>query len=232
MSWHHDIETVPTLIRVVDGVEVERTIGWSRPAWEELTGMVGLGVDLPVMRPGCGSLSVDPDLVDELRVRHGGSVLRSRRIDVAEAEDEMEMMFTRGWTDGLPVVPPTERRVLAMLEGTTRAADEIVAQVPPDLADITVEKVAISAVMAGCRPEYLPWVLTAVEAACNDEFNMHGLLATTMPVGPGRGVQRPGHPGDRHELGGQRARSGQPGERDDRASPPTRRAQRRRRTAG
>jgi hypothetical protein len=50
--------------------------------------------------------------------------------------------------------------------------------------EVTVEKVAIAAVMAGCLPEYLPWVLTAVEAACNDEFNMHGVLATTMPVGP------------------------------------------------
>jgi hypothetical protein len=71
-----------------------------------------------------------------------------------------------------------------MLEGTNRAPSEIVATIPPDLDDITVEKVAISAVMAGCKPEYMPWVLTAIEAACNDQFNMHGLLATTMPVGP------------------------------------------------
>ena len=55
---------------------------------------------------------------------------------------------------------------------------------PPDLVECTVEKVAINAVMAGCRPEYLPVVLAAVEAACTDEFNMHGVLATTMPVGP------------------------------------------------
>jgi hypothetical protein len=184
VSWHHEIETVPTLIKVVDGVEVDRTFGWLRTAWEEFTGIPDLGAGLPPMRPGCGSKSVDPDLVDGLNVRHGGSILRSRRIEVADAEDEMEMMFTRGWTDGLPVVPPTEQRVLKMLSGTTRAPDEIVATVPPDLVDVTVEKVAISAVMAGCLPEYLPWVLTAVEAVCNDEFNMHGLLATTMPVAP------------------------------------------------
>ena len=55
---------------------------------------------------------------------------------------------------------------------------------PPDLVECTVEKVAINAVMAGCQPEYLPVVLAAVEAACTDEFNMHGLLATTMPSGP------------------------------------------------
>ncbi len=183
-SWHHDIETVPTVIHVVNGAEVERTVGWHRDAWQDLTGVADLGGDLPAMRPGCGSLSVDPDLVDGLRARFGSSTLASRRVDVADAEDVMEMMFNRGWSDGLPLVPPTEERVLAMLEGTSRSAGDIVASIPPNLDDITVEKVAISAVMAGCRPEYLPWVLTAIEAACNDDFNMHGLLCTTMPVGP------------------------------------------------
>ncbi|MET0908851.1 MAG: thioredoxin family protein, partial [Ilumatobacteraceae bacterium] len=184
VSWHHDVETVPTVIRVVDGAEVDRTVGWYRPEWERVSGVDDLGAGLPEMRPGCGSLSVDPDLVDELRVRFGASVLASRRVDVADAEDEMEMMFDRGWTDGLPVVPPTEERVMRMLTGTTRAPLDIVATVPPDLVEVTVEKVAIAAVMAGCKPEYLPWVLTAVEAACTDEFNIHGILATTMPVGP------------------------------------------------
>jgi hypothetical protein len=213
VSWHHEIETVPTLIEVVDGEEVRRTVGWLRGDWEAITGIVGLGADLPPMRPGCGSKSVDPDLVDELRARHGGDVLRSRRIEIADAEDDLEMMFTRGWTDGLPVVPPTEARVLAMLEGTTRSPAEVVATVPPDLVDVTVEKVAIAAVMAGCKPEYLPWVLTAVEAACTDEFNMHGLLATTMPVGPvivcsGPGTRRIGMNSGVNVLGqGNRANS-------------------------
>jgi hypothetical protein len=184
VSWHNEIETVPTLMAVKDGVEVERTVGWMRGQWEAITGVDGLGLDLPEHRPGCGSLSVDPSLVDELAVRHGGSVLRSRRVEVAELEDEAEAMFARGWTDGLPVVAPTEARVMRMLEGTTRAPDDIVAVVPPDLVECTVEKVAINAVMAGCRPEHLPVVLAALEAACTDEFNVHGVLATTMPVGP------------------------------------------------
>ena len=184
VSWHHEIETVPTVMRVVDGVETARTVGWSRADWESVTGVSGLGPDLPVMRPGCGSMSVDPDLVDTLRVRFGASVLSARRVDVASAEDEFEAMFDRGWTDGLPVVPPTEERVMRMLAATSRAPSDIVAVVPPDLVDVTVEKVAINAVMAGCRPEYFPWVLTAVEAVCNDTFNIHGVLATTMPVGP------------------------------------------------
>ena len=110
--------------------------------------------------------------------------LRSRRIDLGTAEDEAEAMFERGWTDGLPVVPPTPERVERMLGGTTREPDEIVAVVPPNLVECTVEKVAINAVLAGCRPEYLPVVLAAVEAACTDRFNMHGLLATTWFSGP------------------------------------------------
>ena len=71
-----------------------------------------------------------------------------------------------------------------MLDGTTRAADEVVVVMPPALVECTVEKVAVNAVMAGCRPEYLPVVLAALEAVCTDEFNMHGILATTMGVGP------------------------------------------------
>ncbi len=184
VSWRHGIETVPTLIKVVDGEEVERTVGWSRPDWQRITGITGLGEDLPPSRPGCGSMSVDPDRVDALRVRFDGGRLRSRRVELAEREDDIEAMFARGWTDGLPVVPPTEERVLRMLEGTARDPAEVVTTVPPDLVDVTVEKIAIAAVLAGCLPEYLPWVITAVEAACTDQFNIHGVLATTMPVGP------------------------------------------------
>jgi hypothetical protein len=184
VSWHHEIETVPTLMRVVDGIEVERTVGWSQAEWRRMTGIDDLGSDLPAMRPGCGSMSVDPDLVDALRARFGSSVLKARRIELAELDDEMERLYDLGVTDGLPVVPPTEERVLRMLTGTTRAPDEVVAVVPPDLVEVTIEKIAINAVMAGCRPEYLPWVIAAVEAICTDEFNIHGVLATTMPVGP------------------------------------------------
>jgi hypothetical protein len=184
VSWHWSIETVPTLLRVENGAEVGRVEGWSRPAWELFTGRRDLGSGLPEHRPGCGSKSVDPDLVDELAVRFGATTLRSRRVELASLEDEFDAMFDRGWSDGLPVVPPTEARVLRMLAGTDRAPDDVVAVVAPDLVPVTVEKVAVNAVMAGCKPEYLPVVLAAVEAACTDQFNIHGVLATTMPVGP------------------------------------------------
>lgn len=184
VSWHYDIETVPTLLRIENGVEAERTFGWNKDAWQKFTGIADLGADLPVMRPGCGSLSVDPNLEDELRVRFTSSTLHSRHVELASAEDEFESMFTRGWTDGLPVIPPTPERVLRMLAGTTRNPQDVVAIAPPNLVQLTVEKIAINAVMAGALPEYLPWIITALEAVCNDEFNMHGVLATTMPVGP------------------------------------------------
>jgi hypothetical protein len=183
-AWHHGIDTVPTLLRVRDGEVVGRAIGWHRGEWEQVSGVSGLGPELPEWRPGCGSLSVDPDRRAELLVRFAGSRLTSRRVELAALEDEHEAIFARGWTDGLPVVPPTRERVMRMLEGTSHKPDEVVAVVAPDLVECTVEKVAINAVMAGCKPEYLPVVLAAVEAACTDQFNIHGVLATTMPVGP------------------------------------------------
>jgi hypothetical protein len=177
-----DLDTVPTLVKVESGVEVDRLVGWSRPHWQKLTGVEPLGDGLPEHRPGCGSLTTDPAVIERLAARSTG--LRSRRLELARLEDEAEAFFERGWTDGLPVVPPTPARVLRMLEGTTRAPDEVVASVGPDFADCTVEKAAVNAVLAGCRPEYFPVVLAAVEAACTDEFNMHGLLCTTWFCGP------------------------------------------------
>ena len=184
VSWHQNIEAVPTLLRVEDGIEKERVLGWHRKEWEALCGKSGLGMDLPDVRPGCGSLSVDLEHASDLLLRFGVDTLRSRRIPLARLEDDIEALYGHGFSDGLPLVPPTEKRVLAMLEGTTRKPDEVVAVVPSDLVECTVEKVAINAVMAGCRPEYLPVVLAAVEGACTDEFNMHGLLATTLSAGP------------------------------------------------
>ena len=189
VSWSLEIETVPTLVQVVHGRVTSRLEGWSREQWAELFGTAfdaaaATTASLPDWRPGCGSLTQDPIRAAELRVRHGAASMRSRRIEIGGQEDEIEAMFDRGWSDGLPVVPPTPSRVLAMLEGTDRDPSEVVATVPPDLVECTVEKVAVNAVLAGCRAEYLPVVLAAVEAACTDAFNMHGLLATTYFSGP------------------------------------------------
>jgi len=98
--------------------------------------------------------------------------------------DPIEALYARGVTDGLPVVPPTRARVQRALDTTGRAADELIGRVPPNYGDATVEKIAINAVMAGCRPEYLPVVLAAVEAVCDDAFDLHGVSATTNAPAP------------------------------------------------
>jgi hypothetical protein len=184
VSYRLNIETVPTLLRVDDGTIVERTEGWARDRWERLTRVSSLGDGLPAFRPGCGSRTLEPGIAERLAARAETSPLRSRRIVLGELEDAIDASFARGWSDGLPVVPPTPERLLRMLEGTQRAPSDVVAVVPPDYAECTVEKAAINAVMAGCRPEYLPVVLAAVEAVCTDAFNIHGVLATTYFVGP------------------------------------------------
>ena len=108
----------------------------------------------------------------------------STELEIDETEDLIEACYENGWTDGLPVVPPTPERVEHMLSGTDRNPDELIAAVPPKWGRATVEKVAINAVMAGCKPTYLSLILTAVEAMTNEQFNLHGVQVTTSHVGP------------------------------------------------
>ena len=98
--------------------------------------------------------------------------------------DAIESLFARGVTDGLPVVPPTRRLVDRAIAGSRRDADELIALVPPNYGRATVEKIAINAVMAGCRPEYLPVVIAAVDAMCDEAFDLHGVSATTNAPAP------------------------------------------------
>jgi hypothetical protein len=100
--------------------------------------------------------------------------------DLDAFQDEMER---RGWGDGLPLVPPTPARVGAAVRASGRPGSEVVASLPPTWAEATVEKVAVNAVMAGCRPEYLPVVLAAVRAAAREAFNLYAVQTTTHPCG-------------------------------------------------
>jgi hypothetical protein len=93
--------------------------------------------------------------------------------------DDLEVWFDKGVTDGLPVIPPSRERVERMLGGTTRDRLELVGEVAPNYGRATVEKVAVNAVMAGCRPEYLPVVLAAVQAVTDPAFNLHGVSTST-----------------------------------------------------
>jgi hypothetical protein len=184
VSHRLKIEIVPTLIRLEGGREVARTYGWDRAEWERVAGLADLGRDLPPSQPGCGAKNIEPGVIERLKMRFNETGLKSRRVEIGGGEDEQEAMFARGWSDGLPLVPPTEERVLRMLDGTGRDPQEVVGIVPPALAPATVEKIAINAVMAGCKPEYLPVVLATVEAVLDGSFAMHGVLATTQFAGP------------------------------------------------
>jgi hypothetical protein len=105
-----------------------------------------------------------------------------------EAEDDFEAVNTlaleRGWSDGLPIVPPTAARVEAMLAYCDRPWNEPVAAIPPRYGEATPLRLAANAVMAGCRPEYFPLIVAAVEAMCEAPFNCYGIQATTHPCAP------------------------------------------------
>src|SRR5438270_1750152 len=99
-----------------------------------------------------------------------------------EGEDDFEavnaLYMERGWGDGLPIVPPTAERVEAMLAYCDRALDKAVAVVAPRYGEATPVRLAANAVMAGCRPEYFPLFTLAIEAMCEEFFNLYGIQAT------------------------------------------------------
>jgi hypothetical protein len=120
-----------------------------------------------------------------------------------------DYFYERGWTDGLPVVPPTEERVQAMLAGMRRrAADELIAVVPPKMGRATMRQIAVNAVMAGCKPEYLPVVVAALQAVSEPEYGLahrqttthagapliivNGPVADRLKINGGRGLFGPG----------------------------------------
>ena len=100
-----------------------------------------------------------------------------------EAEDDFdavnELVRARGWGDGLPVLPPTPARVEQMLQYCDRPWDEPIASIAPRYGEATPLRLASNAVMAGCRPEYFPLLMLAVEAICEAPFNCYGIQATT-----------------------------------------------------
>jgi hypothetical protein len=189
LSERYDPDAVPAVLLLDGGVEQARVEGIDRNQLEELAIRAGVTLELdglPERRPGCASLTRDPRVAATIAARAARRKgrIRSRTIEIGGLEDPFEGLFDRGLTDGLPVVPPTAERVVAMLEHTSRDPGELVGIVPPYDGEATVEKIAINAVLAGCPPESLPIVLAAVEAACVPEFALHGLVATTYPAGP------------------------------------------------
>ncbi|MBI4505219.1 MAG: hypothetical protein HY691_06765 [Chloroflexi bacterium] len=94
------------------------------------------------------------------------------------------LYYARGWTDGLPIVPPTEERVQEALDAAGADPEEVVGIVPPKRGEATMENVAINCVMAGCLPQYFPVVVSALRAMLEPQFNLFGIQATTHPVAP------------------------------------------------
>ena len=113
-------------------------------------------------------------------------VLTSRHIELEPSDpvEAIEYFYRQGWTDGLPVVPPTPARVLEFLEYASNLPGDILGVIPARNRAITAEKVAINAVMAGCLPNYMPVIVAAIEAMCKEQFNLHGISATTGGTAP------------------------------------------------
>lgn len=93
------------------------------------------------------------------------------------ASEQIEFCFARGWTDGMPVVPATRPLVKEMLEASGLRPEAVVAEMPSRKAAVTAEKIAINAVMAGCKPEYMPIVVASVKALATPEFGLHHVAA-------------------------------------------------------
>ena len=100
--------------------------------------------------------------------------LTSRRHRAADDAEAIELCFARGWTDGLPVIPPTPERVARMLEAARLEPAREITYIAHRAVSVTAEKVAINAVMAGCRPEYMPVVVAAIEGIGDPRWSYHG----------------------------------------------------------
>jgi hypothetical protein len=105
--------------------------------------------------------------------------------DIFAAQEEMERFFlNHGWSDGLPLVPPTEEALERMLEGVSLPREHIIAPFPPSGVNATVQKIAVNAVMAGCLPQHMPVILAAVETIIDPLFDLIGVQCTSGQVAP------------------------------------------------
>ena len=120
----------------------------------------------------------------EPRIRHSPQSLKSTPVANGDPLDLVEWYFERGWTDGLPVVPPTRDKVDAFVAALGGTPEKVEARVPPRWGDLTREVLAVNAVMAGCRPEYAPVLRAAMLALCSERFNLNGVQATTHMAAP------------------------------------------------
>ena len=109
---------------------------------------------------------------------------KSERVEVSDTIEAIEVCYDKGWTDGLPVVPPAECRVREMLEYAGLQPEEIIGTFPLLKRVVTAEKAAINAVMAGCLPAFFPVVVAAVQAMLHQPDVVHGMSASTSGPAP------------------------------------------------
>ena len=122
--------------------------------------------------------------VPQQRAAEVSTASADRLVVPADPAELQLWFFSRHLSDGLPILAPTPAAVAKMVAGSRRSAGDLVGIVPPRLGMATVEQIAINAVMAGCRPQYMPVLITAVEAMLEPRFNLASLQATTHPVAP------------------------------------------------
>jgi hypothetical protein len=114
-----------------------------------------------------------------------GDTLIFKGATYPKAISNMEQHYLqKGWSDGLPLIPPTSEAVSEMLEGTELSPDHVVGRVEPGGGEATIEKIAINAVMAGCLPQYLPVVIAAVEAIIDTRFDLREVQCTSCNMSP------------------------------------------------
>ena len=110
--------------------------------------------------------------------------LESKQFEVADIESAIDFCYQQKWTDGLPVIPPTAGAIERIIDYLGRDPQEVVGIIPPRNGVATIEKIAINCVMAGCKPEYVPIVIAAVEAMLEERFNLNGVQTTTHGCAP------------------------------------------------
>ncbi len=199
VSRQYDPLAVPTLVLVDAAGKVARTLSAFDKA--ELNELAALLCEMagsepfvlaepfdgnPATKPGCTSRHLEPETEGataeavNLYAQRGA---RASQIELNNDEDAAEYCLENGF-DPLPVIPPTMARVERMLAATPLAPDEIIALIPPNYGQATVEKIAANAVMAGCKPELLRVLIPLVRAVCDERFNIHGVQATTHFAAP------------------------------------------------
>jgi hypothetical protein len=110
--------------------------------------------------------------------------LQSNAYEVSDTAEAIEFYFEKGWTDGLPVVPPVVDRVHQMLAADDRPADTVISRHPATGLELSLHGAAVNAVMAGCLPAYFPVLVAAFEAMDRPDFNFHGSTASTGGSAP------------------------------------------------